>query len=381
MFGGPPPAASGSSSNLAALAAVPIADVDDSFLDAFALPPRQQHQGAQQQQQQEAAGGSLQSGDFGDFLGPQGYGAAAAAAAAGTSGSPPSAGSGGSSSGRQGAPAAAAPGPTSSFGYEARPAAGAAASGQSRYKVFDFVDAQRDSPATGRPAGAVAAASAGSGGSPLEDGLRMPGGGGDSSSQQAQQQQQGRRPVAPTGGTGAGAGALHPEAYSQQQQQGPKEVVSDLGQKAAKALQSGTKWFMKASKTLVTQVQQRLDHGGAVHSGAVHGGAGGGAVGPRPAQQQQQQQGPGEPAPFHYDWAAQLARISPGSRSAALGAMTEDDRLAVQVGCQCLLWAMPTVPIAHSCAARSASPALAHFCPAHTPLCTALYCLPAADPG
>ena len=169
----------------------------------------------------------------------------------------------------------------------------------------------------------------------------MPGGGGDSSLQHAQQQeqQQGRRPVAPTGGTGAGAGALHPEAYSQQQQQqGPKEVVSDLGQKAAKALQSGTKWFMKASKTLVTQVQQRLDHGGAVHSGAAHGGAGGGAVGPRPAaqqqQQQQQQQGPGEPAPFHYDWAAQLARISPGSRSAALGAMTEDDRLAVQVGCQ-----------------------------------------------
>ena len=40
---------------------------------------------------------------------------------------------------------------------------------------------------------------------------------------------------------------------------------------------------------------------------------------------------PGEPARFHYDWAAQLARVSPNSRAAALGAMTEDDRLSVQV--------------------------------------------------
>lgn len=40
----------------------------------------------------------------------------------------------------------------------------------------------------------------------------------------------------------------------------------------------------------------------------------------------------GGPAPFHFDWAAQLARASPGSRAAALGAMAEDDRLAVQVG-------------------------------------------------
>lgn len=40
---------------------------------------------------------------------------------------------------------------------------------------------------------------------------------------------------------------------------------------------------------------------------------------------------PGEPDAFHYDWAAQLARVSPNSRVAALGAMTEDDRLAVQV--------------------------------------------------
>ncbi|EFN51523.1 hypothetical protein CHLNCDRAFT_59232 [Chlorella variabilis] len=93
-----------------------------------------------------------------------------------------------------------------------------------------------------------------------------------------------------------------------------KEAVSDLGQKAAKALQSGTKWFMKASKTLVTQVQQRLEH---------HGGSNAAAGQERPFS-------PGEPEPFHYDWATQLARISPGSRSAALGAMAEDDRLAVQ---------------------------------------------------
>ena len=36
-------------------------------------------------------------------------------------------------------------------------------------------------------------------------------------------------------------------------------VASDLGQKAAKALHSGTKWLMKASRSLVTQVQHRLD--------------------------------------------------------------------------------------------------------------------------
>jgi hypothetical protein len=45
-----------------------------------------------------------------------------------------------------------------------------------------------------------------------------------------------------------------------------------------------------------------------------------------------------EPSPFFYDWAAQLSRISPGSRAAALGAMSEDDRLVVQVGAGGSAW-------------------------------------------
>ena len=52
--------------------------------------------------------------------------------------------------------------------------------------------------------------------------------------------------------------------------------------------------------------------------------------------------GLGEPEAFHYDWAAQLARASPNSRSVALGAMAEDDRLAVQVRRRCVNTAWPT---------------------------------------
>ena len=77
------------------------------------------------------------------------------------------------------------------------------------------------------------------------------------------------------------AGVLHADSYGQGQA-GGKVAVSDLSQKAAKALSSGTKWFMKASKTLVSQVQQRLDHG--------HGGAAGSGGSPRARAQ-------GEPAP------------------------------------------------------------------------------------
>ena len=181
-------------------------------------------------------------------------------------------------------------------------------------------------------------------------------------------------------GAGASGGVLHAGSY-QQPPAGAKDVVHDLSHKAAKALQSGTKWFMRASKTLVSQVQHRLEHsagGAAAGPGGAHGGGGSGggsvaarpgAVGwvergrlgaacllglyyrlaavqpraapcaadppalllPLPAGRPRPAAGPGEPAPFHYDWAAQLARVSPNSRAAALGAMTEDDRLSVQV--------------------------------------------------
>lgn len=81
----------------------------------------------------------------------------------------------------------------------------------------------------------------------------------------------------PARGGGSGAGVLHADSYAHPPQ-GTKEVVSDLGHKAAKALQSGTKWFMKASKTLVSQVQHKLDQGQAGgHHGAASSRAGEGA--------------------------------------------------------------------------------------------------------
>ncbi|KAI3432590.1 hypothetical protein D9Q98_004138 [Chlorella vulgaris] len=382
LFGGPPPSASpaGSSaaaaaSQPAAAAALPVADIDDGFLAAFAAPvtqPPAQKPAAQQQQQQEEVGRCVAtrvlSGDFGDFYGSDdaeapapapapapaaaptasrvhsGLTAAVAAAAAASVSAPGPQGRGQA----QGSGAAAGPGSagaTSSFGYERQPHGGATGgsttAGQSRYRVFDFVEAdggRQGEGQKGAPAEAAAAASRPEAGhltaanmsstGPLEEGLRSPGTGGDVStggreSQQRRRQQpppqRQQRPARPPGaGVGGGGGALHASSY-QQPPSNSKEVVNELGQKAAKALQSSTNWFMKASRTLVTQVQQRLD--GTV--GGSGGAAAGGSAG-RPSQ------GVGEPEPFHYDWAAQLARISPGSRSAAIEAMGEDDRLAVQ---------------------------------------------------
>jgi hypothetical protein len=73
---------------------------------------------------------------------------------------------------------------------------------------------------------------------------------------------------------GGGGGALHASSY-QQPPSNSKEVVNELGQKAAKALQSSTNWFMKASRTLVTQVQQRLDGTVGGSGGAAAGGSAG----------------------------------------------------------------------------------------------------------
>jgi len=119
----------------------------------------------------------------------------------------------------------------------------------------------------------------------------------------------------------------------------PGEILAEAGQRAAKLLQTGTKWFMKTSKTIVQEVSTRIDHQRGKHghhkdgfngsdsngyNGRDHssgqgrttsggGGASGGMQG------------------FYYEWATQLARMSPDSRSAALCSLEEHDRMAVQL--------------------------------------------------
>ena len=267
MFGGPPlPAASSA-------AAAPVTDIDDGFLAAFAAPaqqPAQQH-AVPQPRAQAAAADAVGSHDFGDFLGSDDHEAfAAPAPAASSSQASPehpsrqqaaAAGSGSSFTGRP------PTGPTAEFGYE-RPTS-AASAGQSRYRVFDYVEPLPDSPSEAQaPPAATATAAARppsrgthvvSSDGPLADGLRRASAGSTGA-------------AAPSGSS-AGGGVLHAGSY-QQPPAGAKEVVHDLGHKAAKALQSGTKWFMRASKTLVSQVQHRLEHGAVPGQAGAAGAAG-----------------------------------------------------------------------------------------------------------
>lgn len=272
IFGGPPltadssgrvHVADGCGSGAAAMSA---ADIDDSFLAAFAPPVPQQPTIAAAA---AAAPAKSVSNGFDYVLGCEGHEMLAPAAAVpisqaqpgrATHPSPAAGRSSGSSSGRQGLGMAGATA-TRSFGYE-QPGSAAAAPGQSRYRVFDYVQPEEGAPAgTGEaapPSSSAEAAQHIAGSSPLEEGLRMSGAGGCHQRQQD-------RPAQPA------AGILHADGC-QPPPQNAKEAVSDLGQKAAKALQSGTKWFMKASKTLVTQVQQRLEHHGGSNAAAGQGG-------------------------------------------------------------------------------------------------------------
>lgn len=144
--------------------------------------------------------------------------------------------------------------------------------------MFDYVEPLPDSPSEAQASGPSGAAArppsrgpgslAGEG--PLADGLRRASGGSAGGSAGS---------AAGPPGRSSGGGVLHAGSY-QQQPAGAKEVVHDLGHKAAKALQSGTKWFMRASKTLVSQVQHRMEHGsGGSAAGAGGAAAAGGAAG------------------------------------------------------------------------------------------------------
>ncbi|PSC74042.1 Auxilin-related 2 [Micractinium conductrix] len=328
LFGGPPPpaaAASGPSFGGSTTVAIPVASVDDGFLDAFAaspLPAPQQavqaSASASRQQVAAAAAAAAAAVDdadhFGDFKASEDSEVPRSQATAPAPAPRQAAGTAGGSSSFSGRPGAPAGGPTSTFGFERQPAGGAP-----RYRVFDFVEGEADgaSAAGAAPAGAAGTARPGSRSSSLGSGqaadphhFREQGAAASASAGPALPRTGPLGSGAPAGG--GGGGVLHAGRYGQQQQAGTKEVVTDLGHKAAKALQTGTKWFMRASKTLVSQVQQKLEH--------PHGGPQGRASTAQP----------GGPLPYHYDWAAQLSRASPGSRATALEAMAEEDRLAVQ---------------------------------------------------
>ncbi|GAB4822669.1 hypothetical protein N2152v2_009715 [Parachlorella kessleri] len=94
-------------------------------------------------------------------------------------------------------------------------------------------------------------------------------------------------------------------------------TAAEVKQKAAKMFQAGTQWFMRASKNLVKDLQGR--------QGSV-----GSSGGSQHRVYSQQQANGSTIEPYYYDWAAQLAKLSPDNRAAALGAMAEEDRLVVQ---------------------------------------------------
>ena len=402
LFGGPPPpaaAASGPSFGGSTTVAIPVASVDDGFLDAFAaspLPAPQQavqaSASASRQQVAAAAAAAAAAVDdadhFGDFKASEDSEVPRSQATAPAPAPRQAAGTAGGSSSFSGRPGAPAGGPTSTFGFERQPAGGAP-----RYRVFDFVEGEADgaSAAGAAPAGAAGTARPGSRSSSLGSGqaadphhFREQGAAASASAGPALPRTGPLGSGAPAGG--GGGGVLHAGRYGQQQQAGTKEVVTDLGHKAAKALQTGTKWFMRASKTLVSQVQQKLEHPHGGPQGRASTAQPGGWVGGRPLEAGRAgQEGPqgggteaegrwgggcrlhggcvffvffarrnlppcrpgklltaplpcppfrfaGGPLPYHYDWAAQLSRASPGSRATALEAMAEEDRLAVQVG-------------------------------------------------
>lgn len=96
----------------------------------------------------------------------------------------------------------------------------------------------------------------------------------------------------------------------------PAEVLAEASQKAAKLLQSGTRWFMKTSKHIVQEVHTKFHE----HQG-----------GHKRHQGRTQSYGrERHPPAYYYEWASQLARMSPNTQGATLSALSEYDRLEVQ---------------------------------------------------
>ncbi|KAL4532161.1 hypothetical protein Ndes2526B_g08874 [Nannochloris sp. 'desiccata'] len=156
------------------------------------------------------------------------------------------------------------------------------ASTKASHKAFQFLDAKE---AVGAAAAAVQPGR--NSHRPDSDGARFD-----------DYQQHSQSPSSSHGGHG---GSINPTT----------ESVVELGQRAAKALQAGTKWFMKASKHIATEVHSKLEKHRQHHTDSP-------VTGMTTSHS------------FYFDWASQIARMSPGTRAAAMGAMQEDDRLEVQ---------------------------------------------------
>lgn len=101
------------------------------------------------------------------------------------------------------------------------------------------------------------------------------------------------------------------------------EVVAEVSHRAAKALQAGTKWLMKASRQIAKDVHDRIERRKKNYS------YDGSDNSFDPSWVNSNDAKPGVP-PFYYDWAVQLVRMSPNTRATAMFAMSEEDRIIVQ---------------------------------------------------
>lgn len=120
------------------------------------------------------------------------------------------------------------------------------------------------------------------------------------------------------------APSKEPESSSHHHNAG--EAVADIGHKAAKALQIGKKWLFNTSKNIARDVQSRID---ARASRKKH------------ARQRSIIDTPMSdfmPEEHHVQWAKQLMTVTPEDRMAALAAMEEFDRMAVQQIMDEMVW-------------------------------------------
>ena len=141
-------------------------------------------------------------------------------------------------------------------------------------------------------------------------------------------------------GTSGSAPSLEDQHFVEQHSHSTAtEGIVELGHRTAKALQASTKWFMRASKQIATEVHQKIEKH-RQHAGQ-HGQHGGGHFGDSSFEDEGMSGTSGmrtntvnnnnaSAQSFYYEWASQLVKMSPETRAAALGAMQEDDRLEVQ---------------------------------------------------
>ena len=127
----------------------------------------------------------------------------------------------------------------------------------------------------------------------------------------------------------APVGVLQPETsdhHTNHHHHHAGEAMAEIGHKAAKALQLGKKWLFNTSKNIARDVQSRMD---ARASRKKHS---------RQTSIIDSPMSDFVPEEHHRLWAEQLVRVPSETRMAALDAMEEYDRLAVQSVIDDLMW-------------------------------------------